>query len=105
MTDKIEIIDYKSFTELYNPSTNKTLNIITIYEKTSIFGLRKQQLAKGAPSSLDFDIIKNMKSLDEIVEKEYQLQKIPFIICRIVSRETNEKEYWKIKDLIDIQVI
>jgi DNA-directed RNA polymerase subunit K/omega len=100
MTDKIEIVDYKTFSELYEPSNNKTINIITIYEKTSVFGLRKQQISKGAPSTLDKKILEKLTSLDEIVEKEYELKKIPFIICRKLPNNYNE--YWKIKDLIDV---
>ncbi len=100
MTEKFDVIDYKTFSELYDPSTNKTINIITIYEKTSVFGLRKQQIAGGAPSTLDKNTLKKMKSLDEIVEKEYELKKIPFIISRKLPNNTIE--YWKVKDLIDI---
>ncbi len=102
MNDKIDIVDYKSFSELYEPSNNKTLNIITIYEKTSVLGLRKQQIAKGAPSTLSKKILEKLTSLDEIVEKEYELKKIPFIICRKLPNNINE--YWKIKDLIDISI-
>jgi hypothetical protein len=100
MTEKLDIINFNTFRDLYDPSNNKTINIITIYEKTSIFGLRKQQIAKGAPSTLDKDILKKCTTLNEIVEKEYLFKKMPFIICRKLPNNTCE--YWKVKDLIDI---
>ena len=98
--DKIDIIDFNDFNNKYDPSKNITMNIITLYEKTCIFGLRKQQISRGASSTLPKTVVKKMTSLDEIVEAEFNQQVIPFIICRKLP--DGIKEYWKVKDLIDI---
>lgn len=99
MAEKNEI-NFKTLSDNYDPKKNKTMNIITLYEKTCIIGLRMQQIAKGSPSTLDKKQLEHMTSLEEIVDQEFKQQKLPFIICRKLP--DGEKEYWKVKDLIDI---
>jgi DNA-directed RNA polymerase subunit K/omega len=103
LDDSTSIINYSDYNNLYSPNTNKSLNILTIYEKTAVIGLRKQQIANGAPSTLDKDTLKKLNSLDEIVSEEMNKKVLPFIISRKMPNGT--KEYWKVKDLIDIQMI
>ncbi len=95
-----DFIEYQNFGDNYNSSKNTTMNIITSYEKTSVFGLRMTQIEKGASSTLPKEIIQNMTSSLEIVSEEYKQKKIPFIICRKLP--DNTCEFWKIADLIDV---
>lgn len=100
MSEKLDIIDYNSFAEKYNPANNTTLNIITLYEKTAVFGLRMQQIANGASSTLKKKDLEKLKSLDEIVSEEFKQRKIPMIICRKLP--DGIREFWKVEDLIDL---
>ena len=81
----------------YNPEENISPPFLTMYEKTSIIGLRTQQLVLGAPSTLDEKEILKFNNIDDIVLEEFKQKKVPFIICRTLP--TNIKEYWHIKDL------
>ena len=97
------ILNYSEYNKNYSPATNKTSNILTIYEKTSAVGLRKQQIANGSQSTLDKETLKKLKSLDEIVNEEIKQKILPFVILR--KMPDGSKEYWKYKDLIDIQLL
>lgn len=76
----------------------KSRNILTKYEKTSIIGVRIEQLAYGSQSTLDEETIKSCKTLTDIAEKELALGVIPFMICRNLPNRI--EEYWKVSDLI-----
>ena len=71
---------------------------MTIYEKTSIIGLRKQQLANGANSYLNAELLKDIKNIEDIALLELEHKKLPFLICRTFNNDY--KEYWKLEDLI-----
>ena len=73
---------------------NQTKPILSKYEKTSVIGLRAQQLANGAPPLIN--IPKHITSTIEIAEIELRQRKIPFIIRRKFG---SEYEYWKVEDL------
>ena len=92
-----EIINKEShFNTTDHKKTSK--NILTKYEKTSIIGVRIEQLAYGAPSTLNKEDLKQCKDIREIANKELQTRTIPFIICR--NLPNNTKEYWDIEDFI-----
>ena len=71
----------------------KTIPYLNKYEKARIFGLRLQQLADGAKPCIDTT---GLRSINEIVEKEYTSRKMPFIIVRTLPN--GEKEYWKLEE-------
>lgn len=73
-------------------------NILTKYEKTTLIGVRIEQLAYGSPTTLNEEEKKKCKNITEIAEKELQLGVIPFMIYRHLPNRT--EEYWKIEDLI-----
>tara|TARA_Y100000389_G_C17425582_1_gene499336 strand:+ start:514 stop:810 length:297 start_codon:yes stop_codon:yes gene_type:complete len=73
-------------------------NILTKYERTTIIGVRIEQLAYGSPSTLSDEDKVSCKNITEIAEKELVLGVIPFMICRNLPNRT--EEYWKLKDLI-----
>jgi|TARA_B110000259_G_C14016023_1_gene401344 hypothetical protein len=98
MNESSQIVTYNNFNKKYDPSKNISVKFLTIYEKTSVLGLRKQQLANGAQSYLDSKILENVKDIEEVAELELKHKKLPFLICRTFNSEY--KEYWKIDDLI-----
>jgi predicted NAD-dependent protein-ADP-ribosyltransferase YbiA (DUF1768 family)/DNA-directed RNA polymerase subunit K/omega len=95
---KKEVHDYDSFQSKYDPSNNKSVNVLTIYEKTNVIGIRMEQLAMGGQSYLEPSILRCLNNVKDIAMKEFEQRKIPFIICRKFS--DNIKEYWKLNDLI-----
>jgi DNA-directed RNA polymerase subunit K/omega/predicted NAD-dependent protein-ADP-ribosyltransferase YbiA (DUF1768 family) len=95
---KKEIDNYSDFISKYNPDNNKSSNILTVYEKTNILGIRMEQLALGADSYLDHDRATKIGDVKEIAKQEFEEKKIPFIICRLLA--DNTKEYWKLEHMI-----
>lgn len=68
--------------------------ILSKYEKSTIIGIRAQQISNGA--NVLVDVPKHMTSSIEIAEYELNKRKTPFIVRRKVG---NIYEYWKIEDL------
>tara|TARA_B100000401_G_C52540776_1_gene593667 strand:+ start:226 stop:510 length:285 start_codon:yes stop_codon:yes gene_type:complete len=91
-----EIITYNDSIKSGN---RKSINFLTLYEKTSIIGLRKQQLVNGANSYLTKKELENISTMEEIVQKELELNKLPFMLCRTMPN--GEKEYWKLEELMN----
>ena len=98
MTETTSIITYNKMNDNYDPSKNISVKFLTQYEKTSILGLRKQQLANGASSYLDNKLLENIDNIEIIAELELKHKKLPFLICR--SFNNDYKEYFKLDDLI-----
>lgn len=86
---------FEDIMENYDPARNKTRPILSIYEKTKIIGLRLEQLARGAESTIDATRFKNIR---DIVLQELMEKQIPFIIVR--NLPFGVKEYWKLEDMI-----
>lgn len=92
------ILTYDKIMENYDTSKNKSVKFLTIYEKTAIIGMRKQQLVNGAKTYLTDKKLDIMENINEIVELELKENKLPFMICRPFPNGNNE--YWKLEDLI-----
>jgi len=77
---------------------NRTLPLITKYERTRILGLRATQLANNAPPfvTLPDSILDPLT----IARMEYDAKKIMMIIRRPLPDGTSE--YWRVHDLEDI---
>lgn len=95
---KKDINDFKTFMNTYDPSKNRSVNVLTIYEKTNIIGIRMEQLSMGAKSYLNSEQLSGLNNVKDIAFREFHLKKIPFLICRKFS--DNIKEYWRLEDLI-----
>lgn len=94
-----QIISYNDINENYNPDKNISVRFLTIYEKTAILGLRKQQLTNGAKTYLEEKFINDSNGdIEKIAEFELKNKKLPFIVCRTFSNGL--KEYYKLDDLI-----
>jgi hypothetical protein len=82
----------------YNPKNNTSVPFLTRFEKTTLLGVRLQQLYKGAPSVLAADERAGLRTLEDVVDMELKLRKIPLMVVRTMPN--NDKELWKIEDLI-----
>jgi DNA-directed RNA polymerase subunit K/omega len=97
MNNKFELQEpNKTIIKSYENKVSR--NILTKYEKTTIIGVRIEQLAYGSPSTLSNEDKQLCKNITQIAEKELALGVIPFMICRNLPNRT--EEYWKLKDLI-----
>ena len=90
-----EIITYNNTIKTEN---RRSINFLTLYERTSIIGLRKQQLVNGANSYLTKKELEDISNMEEIVQKELELNKLPFMLCRTMPNGV--KEYWKLEELV-----
>jgi hypothetical protein len=98
---KSNILTFNNFMKDYDPSKNTGVKFMTIYEKTAIVGLRKQQIVNGAGTYLtdaEKRQMSNSGDLDELVMTELKLKKIPFIVDRTMPDQTHE--YFRIEDLL-----
>jgi hypothetical protein len=93
------ILNINDFNKLYNPEKNISVNFLTIYEKTQLLGLRKEQIAGGAETTLDDNEIPENPTIDDIVNLEFEKLKIPFMIKRTFNN--GDVEFWKLSDLHD----
>jgi DNA-directed RNA polymerase subunit K/omega len=97
MQHDTQIFTYNNLKKNYNPKENISPPFLTIYEKTSILGLRMQQLMLGAPSTISDTDIRQFNNVEDIVLEELKQKKLPYIICRRLPGNT--KEYWHLNDL------
>jgi DNA-directed RNA polymerase subunit K/omega len=93
----IQVFTYNNFKETYDPSKNISLPFLTIFEKTSVIGLRIQQIVLGAPTTLIEGEDLKFNNVEDIVMEELKQKKLPFIVCRKLPNGV--KEYWHLKDL------
>jgi DNA-directed RNA polymerase subunit K/omega len=89
--DNVDIL--KNYDILKN--NNKSSNRMTSKEKTKIIGIRAQQLACNAKSTVDFP--KYLTNSLDRAEYEFNLKKTPFIVKRLFA---DRYEYWKLEDMI-----
>jgi DNA-directed RNA polymerase subunit K/omega len=81
----------------YDISKNRSSHIMTKYEKTNIIGFRLEQISFGSRTTLTKEDEAKCHSTRDIVEKEFKMNLIPFIVCRTLN---GNKEYFKISDMI-----
>lgn len=78
----------------YNISNNITKPILNKYEKATILIMRCEQINNGFNPLIEN--YEKYNTIEEIVEKELELKKIPFIIKRNLR---NQFDYWKLSDM------
>jgi DNA-directed RNA polymerase subunit K/omega len=94
-TSKAE--DFADIMKAYDPTKNKTKNILSKYEKVKIIGVRAEQLQRGATPNIKID---PSTAFDprSIAYEELRQKKLPMMVCRKLPDGT--KEYWRLDDLI-----
>lgn len=91
------ILDFQDINHAYDPSKNKTSNILTKYEKVKMLGLRAEQIQRGSTVYIDMDTVPIFNAL-AIAKLELNQKKLPFMISRKLPN--GENEYWKLEDMI-----
>jgi DNA-directed RNA polymerase I, II, and III subunit RPABC2 len=75
---------------------HKTYPFLTLYERTSIIGLRSEMLSNGAQAYIVVpDYITDVK---EIARLELEQKRLPFIVKRPLPN--GQYEYWRLADLM-----
>ena len=74
---------------------NRIFYIMSKYEKAHVIGVRMEQLARGAPSTIN---VGNMTNIRDIAHAELENRKIPFKIVRTLPN--NEKVVMDISEMI-----
>jgi DNA-directed RNA polymerase subunit K/omega len=92
------VIDQNKATVIEHNRKKLSRNILTKYEKTTLIGVRVEQLSYGCVSTLTNEQKKDCQNIREMAESELKLGVIPLMLCRHLPNKT--EEYWKIKDLI-----
>jgi DNA-directed RNA polymerase subunit K/omega len=64
---------------------------MTIYERTSIIGMRAEQLAHGAESTLSVEQLIGLSNVIDIAKKEFDIHVIPMAIIRTMPN--GDKKY------------
>lgn len=93
MTKIVE--DYEDIMSNYDTSKYITRPHMTRYELAKVVGMRLEQLARGAQTLIDDN---KCKSIREIVMKELDEKKLPFLVVRALPN--GKKEYWRVADLV-----
>lgn len=91
------ILDFQDINHTYDPSKNKTSNILNKYEKVKILGLRAEQIQRGSTVYIDMATVPIFNAL-VIAKLELNQKKLPFMISRKLPNGDNE--YWKLEDMI-----
>jgi DNA-directed RNA polymerase I, II, and III subunit RPABC2 len=91
------ILDFQDINHVYDPSKNKTSNILTKYEKVKMLGLRAEQIQRGSTVYIDMTTVPIFNAL-VIAKLELNQKKLPFMINRKLPN--GESEYWKLEDMI-----
>jgi len=85
--------------ELMSSATDenhKTYPFLTVYERTSIIGLRSEMLSNGAQAYIMVpDYVTDVK---EIARMELEQKRLPFIVKRPLPN--GQYEYWRLADLM-----
>jgi DNA-directed RNA polymerase I, II, and III subunit RPABC2 len=96
-SSKIIQDDFYDIIRAYEPTKNKTKNILTKYERVKIIGLRSEQLQRGADPYVPIDNKIDFNPRDIAIE-ELKNNKLPFMLRRMLPDGTYE--YWRLDDMI-----
>jgi DNA-directed RNA polymerase subunit K/omega len=68
----------------------RSVPFVTRFERTAMLGVRMQQLAGGAPTTLSDDEQRGLSTPDEVARRELDLGKMPFLLQRKLPDGTQE---------------
>ena len=91
--------DYTEIISNYDPTKNKTKNILNKYEIVKILGIRAEQLERSAKPLVEIKPGTHFDS-KEIAKQELRERKLPFFIRRTLPNGI--KEIWRLDDMIII---
>lgn len=81
----------------------KTPPVMTKYEHAALIGVRMEQLAFGAPSTLTEEELRGLKGVQAIAKEEMRLKRIPLTVTR--SLPNSFAEEWSANDLSSVSTV
>lgn len=97
MTKDIITDDFNDIMKKYDPSNNKTRNILSKFEKVKIIGLRSEQLQRGAQPYIK--LTPNQPFIPrDVAMQELKEHKLPFMLRRQLPNGTIE--YFRLDDMV-----
>lgn len=97
MSTSTKVEDFADIMKNYDPSKNRTKNILSKYEKVKLIGVRAEQLQRGSPPCVTLDPNAPFDAR-LIAIQELHARKLPMMICRKLP--DGVKEYWRLDDMI-----
>lgn len=82
----------------YDPVRNRSVRVLTPYERAAVLACRAQQLAMGAPTTLAADVADALSDVRQIARRELELGRMPLMVCRRMPDGTFE--YWRLSDMV-----
>jgi DNA-directed RNA polymerase subunit K/omega len=83
--------------------SRKTLSVMTKYEHTALIGVRMEQLAFGAPTTLSAEELQGLRGVQEIAREEMRLKRIPLTVTRSLPNSSSEE--WSANDLSSVSTV
>lgn len=83
----------------YDPSRNRSVRVLTPYERAAVLSCRAQQLAMGAPTTLPADTANAIMDARGIAKRELELQRLPLMVARRMP--DGALEYWRLSDMVN----
>jgi DNA-directed RNA polymerases I, II, and III subunit RPABC2 len=97
MAKNIITDDFDDIMRKYDPSNNKTRNILSKFEKVKIIGLRSEQLQRGAQPYVKLEPNQPFVPRD-VALQELKEHKLPFMLRRQLPN--GNIEYFRLDDMI-----
>ncbi len=97
MAKEIITDDFDDIMKKYDPSSNKTRNILSKFEKVKIIGLRSEQLQRGAQPYIKLEPSQPFVPRD-VAYQELREHKLPFMLRRQLP--DGNVEYFRLDDMI-----
>jgi DNA-directed RNA polymerases I, II, and III subunit RPABC2 len=97
MAKNIITDDFDDIMRKYDPSSNKTRNILSKFEKVKIIGLRSEQLQRGAQPYVKLEPNQPFVPRD-VALQELKEHKLPFMLRRQLPN--GNIEYFRLDDMI-----
>lgn len=97
MAKDIMTDDFNDIMNKYDPSNNKTKNILSKFEKVKVIGLRSEQLQRGAQPYIKLEPNQPFNPRD-VAMQELKEHKLPFMLRRQLPDGTIE--YFRLDDMV-----
>lgn len=84
-------------------SSRKTHAVMTKYEHAALIGVRMEQLAFGAPSTLSEEELQGFRNVQDIAREELRRKRIPLTVTRSLPNASSEE--WSANDLSSVSTV
>lgn len=99
---KTSVKEHSELMASYDPSRNRTLPILTRYERAKLLGLRTEQISRGSTPLVTADNEVTRAAVAEMTSSELAAEELvqkatPIVVVRTLP--DGAREYWKVSDM------